>query len=64
MAYATRYTYASNISLLMLLETIFGPLWVWFFLKETPNIQMLFGGIIVITTLTIYFIVLRAGEKN
>ena len=64
LAYATRYTYASNISLLMLLETIFGPLWVWFFLKETPNIQMLFGGIIVIITLTIYFIVLRAGEKN
>tara|TARA_B100000900_G_C20211874_1_gene566196 strand:- start:459 stop:605 length:147 start_codon:yes stop_codon:yes gene_type:complete len=48
----------------MLLETIFGPLWVWFFLKETPNMQMLFGGIIVIMTLTIYFIVLRGGEKK
>ena len=48
----------------MWLETIFGPLWVWVFLKETPNIQMLFGGIIVIITLTIYFIVLRAGEKK
>ena len=48
----------------MLLETIFGPIWVWIFLKETPNAQMLFGGIIVIITLIIYFIVLRAGEKN
>ena len=64
LAYATRYTYASNISLLMLLETIFGPVWVWLFLKETPNIQMITGGIIVIITLAIYFIALKAGERN
>ena len=48
----------------MLLETIFGPVWVWIFLKEIPNIQMLIGGMIVIITLAIYFIALKAGEKN
>ena len=48
----------------MLLETIFGPVWVWLFLKETPNNQMITGGIIVIITLAIYFIALKAGERN
>ena len=59
LTYATRYTIAANISLLMLLETILGPVWVWFFLKETPGIQMVMGGIIVIFSLGIYFLKLQ-----
>ena len=64
LAYSTRYTYASNISLLMLLETIFGPIWVWIFLEETPNAQMLFGGLIVIITLTIYLSLIHISEPT
>ena len=56
LTYATRFTQAANVSLLMLLETILGPVWVWLFIKETPSIQMIFGGTIVILTLIIYFI--------
>ena len=59
LTYATRYTIAANISLLMLLETILGPVWVWFFLEETPGIQMVLGGIIVIFSLGIYFLKLH-----
>ena len=59
LTYATRYTIAANISLLMLLETILGPVWVWFFLEETPGIQMVMGGIIVIFSLGIYFLKLH-----
>ena len=55
LTYATRYTIAANISLLMLLETIFGPIWVWLFLNETIGVQMIFGGLIVISSLVIYF---------
>jgi len=40
----------------MLLETILGPVWVWFFIRETPSLQMILGGLIVILTLMIYFI--------
>ena len=59
LTYATRYTIAANISLLMLLETILGPIWVWFFLNETPSIQMIIGGLIVIFSLGIYFFKLQ-----
>ena len=55
LTYATRFTQAANVSLLMLLETVLGPVWVWLFIKEIPSIQMIFGGIIVILTLLIYF---------
>ncbi len=56
LAYSTRYTYASNISLMMLLETIIGPLWVGYFLSEVPGFQMILGGCIVIVTLGFYFL--------
>lgn len=53
---AARYTAAANIGLLMLLETILGPVWVWLGVGESATIQMIFGGIIVIITLAIYVI--------
>ena len=57
LTFATRLTQVANISLLMLLETILGPVWVWLIIEETPGIQMILGGVIVILTLFIYFIV-------
>lgn len=51
---AARYTAAANIGLLMLLETILGPVWVWLGVGESATSQMIFGGIIVIFTLAIY----------
>ena len=56
LTYATRYTIAANVSLLMLLETILGPVWVWFIIDEAPTLQMIVGGLIVIFTLLIYFL--------
>ncbi len=51
---ASRYTHASNVSLLVLLETVFGPLWVWWGIGEAPSSMMLLGGVIVIGSLAIY----------
>ncbi len=56
LTYATRYTQAANVSLLLLLETILGPFWVWVIIDETPTLQMVLGGVIVIITLLIYFL--------
>lgn len=53
---SARYTAAANIGLLMLLETILGPVWVWLGVGESATIQMIFGGIIVIFTLAAYVI--------
>jgi len=54
---ASRYTHAANVSLLMLLETVLGPLWVWLVLAETPTPRMLIGGAIVVVTLFLYLLV-------
>ena len=35
---ASRYTTASNVSMLMLLETVLGPLWVWMVIDERPSL--------------------------
>lgn len=59
MSEASRHTASVNVSLVLLLETVLGPLWVWWFLAETPNINMITGGAIVITTLALYLRHLR-----
>ncbi len=54
---ASRYTAAANVSLLMLVETVIGPLWVWIGIGETPTPRMLIGGALVLTSLAAYLIV-------
>ena len=54
---ASRYTHASNVSLLMLMETVLGPLWVWLVIGEALTGRMLLGGAIVIFSLAVYLIV-------
>jgi len=53
---ASRLTHASNVSLLLLLETILGPLWVWLGTDESPTPAMVLGGAVVVTALAIYLV--------
>lgn len=53
---ASRYTHAANVSLLMLLETVLGPLWVWLVIDEEPTQRMLIGGGVVVISLLFYLI--------
>ncbi|WP_026756978.1 DMT family transporter [Sediminimonas qiaohouensis] len=53
---ASRFTHASNVSLLLLLETILGPLWVWMGTDESPTPAMVLGGAVVVAALAIYLI--------
>jgi drug/metabolite transporter (DMT)-like permease len=46
-----RYLPAAEANLLMLLETVLGPLWVWLALGEEPTAAALIGGAIVILAL-------------
>ena len=48
---ASRLTSAANVSMIMLLETVLGPLWVWLGMKETPNSLTLLGGVLVVGAL-------------
>tara|TARA_B100000029_G_C17424319_1_gene905481 strand:+ start:81 stop:947 length:867 start_codon:yes stop_codon:yes gene_type:complete len=48
---APRYITAPEVNLFFLLETIFGPLWVWMVIKEQPSIETIIGGSIIIVTI-------------
>lgn len=48
---ASRLTSAANVSMIMLLETVLGPLWVWLGIKETPSLLTLLGGVLVVGAL-------------
>ena len=61
---ASRMTPASNVSIIMLLETILGPLWVWTFTNESPQVLTIIGGIIVILALIYFFSNKRTQEAT
>ena len=51
---APRFIPAAEVNLFFLLETIIGPIWVWFIIKEQPTIETLQGGVIIIITIAIH----------
>jgi drug/metabolite transporter (DMT)-like permease len=55
----SRTTPSTTIGLLMLTETLFGPIWVWIFLNEIPPLSVLIGGCVIITA-----IILKSLDKN
>ncbi len=59
MSEASRHTASVNVSLVLLLETVLGPLWVWLVIRETPTPTMLVGGTIVVVALATYLWHLR-----
>jgi drug/metabolite transporter (DMT)-like permease len=48
-----RYIPAPEVGLLLLLESVLGPVWVWMALGEEPGNRTLVGGAIVLSTLAI-----------
>ena len=51
---APRFIPAAEVNLFFLLETIIGPIWVWFIIKEQPSVETLIGGIVIISTIAIH----------
>jgi drug/metabolite transporter (DMT)-like permease len=51
---APRFIPAAEVNLFFLLETIIGPVWVWFIIKEQPSIETLQGGSVIIATIAIH----------
>ena len=56
MSMAARHARATTVSLLLLLETVLGPLWVWLGTGEVVTRRMGLGGLIVVGALTLYLI--------
>lgn len=60
-----RHLPAPEISLLALLETVFGIAWVWWFSHERPSQHVLFGGSVVLLTLAVNEIIgIKASRKG
>lgn len=60
-----KYLPAPEVSLIVLLEAVFGPLWAWVFIKQLPSSASLIGGLIILITLAVYFFLsVRQNYKN
>src|SRR6056300_1627799 len=65
LSYAARFVPSSTVSLIMLLETVLGPLWVWWGIDEAPSATMLIGVGIVLTCLDVFLILEgRSADGN
>tara|TARA_B100000686_G_scaffold322519_1_gene376401 strand:+ start:439 stop:1296 length:858 start_codon:yes stop_codon:yes gene_type:complete len=53
---APRYITAAEVNLFFLLETILGPVWVWFVIHEQPSIETIMGGTVIVFTIAIHSI--------
>lgn len=58
-----RYLSAPEVGLLMLLEMLLGPLWVWLVLAEQPGRQAWLGGLVVLAALACQSWPARRGKK-
>ena len=61
---ASRYTKATNVSLILLLESILGPIWIWIGIGEQPTNLTILGGIIVILSMIAYLIISENQESK
>ncbi len=58
-------TLSSMVGILMMTEAVFGPLWAWMFLEETPQFIVLIGGsIIIIAVLIQIFSLFKKAKKT
>lgn len=57
-----RWISATEVGLLLLLEVVLGPLWVWWLLDEAPSAQVLLGGSIILLALLAHSLLSWRGE--
>ncbi len=58
-----RYLPAPEVSLIVLLEAVIGPLWAWAFIGQIPTVTSLVGGVVIIATLAVYFFIGGRSER-
>ena len=49
---APRFANSAEVQLVYLLESILGPLWVWLVIRETPSLNTLVGGCLLLLSVT------------
>ena len=56
MTIAPKYTPAYQVSLVFLLESVFGTAWVWIIINEAPSLNTILGGTMLLSSVLIYMI--------
>jgi drug/metabolite transporter (DMT)-like permease len=54
LAFGTRYIPAPDVVMIMMLEAVLGPLWVWLVLGEVPSPYTVAGGGVILITIVIH----------
>ncbi|MFT4607541.1 MAG: drug/metabolite transporter (DMT)-like permease [Urechidicola sp.] len=60
---APRFTSSAEVQLVFLLESILGPLWVWVVISETPPINTVIGGSVLLASV-FWFAIASVGESG
>jgi len=61
---ATRYLPSPEVSLCLLIETILGPIWVWWLLGEAVPSLTLAGGALILTTVAVHASLALRAERR
>lgn len=64
LTFAPRYAPAATVSLIMLLEAVLGPFWVWLGTGEQPSVQMMLGTLVVILSLAAFLLYREKYRKT
>jgi drug/metabolite transporter (DMT)-like permease len=64
MTIAPKYISAAEVSLMLLMETVLAPIWVWLALSERPDTQTLIGGTVVIAALIGHGVLSLIGQHR
>lgn len=64
MTIAPKYISAAEVSLMLLMETVLAPIWVWMVLSERPNTQTLIGGAVVLAALIGHGVLSLIGQHR
>lgn len=59
-----RYLPSAEVSLILLLETVLGPIWVWLGVGEVPTLGAWIGGAILLITLAAHSLASRRKESR
>jgi drug/metabolite transporter (DMT)-like permease len=59
-----RYLAAPEVGLILLLETVLGPLWVWLALGEQPPSRVVLAGVVIVVTLALMSLVSLRGARS
>jgi drug/metabolite transporter (DMT)-like permease len=62
--FGPRYLPAPEVSLILLIETILGPIWVWMVIGEAPLATTLIAGLLIVGTLITHTLLALKAQKT